>query len=142
VTTVLPTTRTTGCPPPAFTIGQRVTVYAERGTWLDGAIGTVVALPRRGGLFTDQQIAVEIGGDSPIGSYPCRWLDPRRVAPLSICETCEHGCECDGAAGDTGCGRYGCWGRADGQTAPRCPGADVMRNRSAAAAFAYRVTTR
>lgn len=120
-----------------LTLGQQVTVFAPD-TWLDGRTGTVVKLPVGDYLLRDGAVTVEIDGDSQLGVNPIRSMDARRVAPLSTCDICVHGCECDGAAGMTDCGHYACWGRADGQTAPRCPGADVQRARSAALRFAMR----
>lgn len=113
---------------PELSIGQRVTVYGSFGA--PDMDGTVVKLPRLAGLLHDPFVTVEADHMGPV-----RAVDPRRVAPVPTCDSCEHGCECDGALGQLDCGHYACWGRARVHRGPQCPDADVMRARRVARSF-------
>lgn len=117
-----------------FIPGQRVIVYGAFGARgaIVGTAGTVVKLPRPGGLLHDPFITVELLGES--GSMgPVRSVDPRRVAPASTCQTCHEGCDCDGSPDRPGCGHWACWGPATvTETLYKCPGAAEERAQSEA----------
>jgi hypothetical protein len=120
--------------PAPLILGQRVTIYGPD-TWINLREGTVVALPRPNGLLREERIAVEICGHTPFGPKPVRWMDPRRIAPLSTCETCSigGGCYCDMRDPEAGCEHYGCWGP---QAVSTCQGVASERARAAASNFA------
>ncbi|MGZ4621481.1 MAG: hypothetical protein ACXVGF_04665 [Blastococcus sp.] len=56
-------------------------------------------------------------------TYPRRPVEP--VRPVTGCDTCDLGCDCEGGVEGVGCAHWSCWGR----TATNdCPiGTDALR---------------
>lgn len=51
------------------------------------------------------------------------------VRPVTDCETCNLGCDCEGGVEGIGCKHHGCWGRA---ATHDCPSSAVLRKHGAA----------